>query len=168
MLALTRLDGAAPALADVDPAALVRSAVVLVEARAEREATTIVCDTAAAPLRACWDAEAVRGALLNLLDNALRHGGRGGLVEVRAEGDSERVRLSVSDQGPGITRSDRARLFGRFARGRHASAGTGLGLHLVDAVARSHGGHVDVMTEEARGSTFTLVLPLVPPRSPKA
>jgi signal transduction histidine kinase len=72
----------------------------------------------------------------------------------------------VTDDGPGITRQERRTLFGRFVRGRSEAKGTGLGLFLVEQVARAHGGRVDLETEEGRGSTFTLVLPLQPPTSP--
>ena len=75
------------------------------------------------------------------------------------------VRLSVADDGPGIGRSERRRIFGRFERGRTEAPGTGLGLYLVEEVARAHGGRVDLVTAEGRGSTFTIVLPARPPGS---
>jgi signal transduction histidine kinase len=73
------------------------------------------------------------------------------------------VRLAVADDGPGIGRADRDGLFKRFVRGATAAPGTGLGLHIVEQVARAHGGRVDLVAEEARGTTFTLVLPVIPP-----
>lgn len=167
VLAVTRLDEA-PSLSRVRPEDVVRSAVALVAPRAERRQVTLECQPVPPLPEALWDGEAVRRALLNLLDNALRHGHEGGRVWMRADADGEHVRLSVSDDGPGIGRRDRTRIFGRFQRGEADTAGTGLGLHLVDQVARAHGGHVDLETEEGRGSTFTLVLPLVPPRSSPA
>ena len=163
VLAVTRV-GEAPSLARVQPEEILRSAVALVAQRAQRRRITLECPPPTPLPEALWDADAVRRALLNLLDNALRHGHEGGRVQVRADKDGEHVRLSVSDDGPGIRRRDQARIFGRFERGDAETAGTGLGLHLVEQVARAHGGRVDLVTEEDRGSTFTLVLPLVPPR----
>jgi len=110
---------------------------------------------------ATWDAEAVREALSNLVDNALRHGGAHVVVRASAEGAS--VRFDVEDDGRGLDRSERSRVFGRFVRGSSEAAGTGLGLWLVDRVARAHGGSVDVRSERGRGCTFTLRLPLRPP-----
>ena len=93
----------------------------------------------------------------------MTHGREGGRVEVSAASDGDSVRLSVEDDGPGIGRTDRRRIFGRFERGRTEAPGTGLGLYLVEEVARAHGGRVDLVTAEGRGSTFTLVLPSWPP-----
>jgi two-component system phosphate regulon sensor histidine kinase PhoR len=167
VLAVTRFDET-PSFSRARPEDVVNSAVTLVAPRAERRRIALECRLATPMPEALWDADAVRRALLNLLDNALRHGRDGGCVQVRASVDGGVVRLSVSDDGPGIRRRDRTRIFDRFVRGDADTAGTGLGLHLVDLVARAHGGHVDLETEEGRGSTFTLVLPLVPPRRPAA
>jgi signal transduction histidine kinase len=164
VLTLTRVEQV-PRFGPVDPGELLRSAVTLMTPRAERRATRIECRVEP-PLPECrWDGEAVRRALLNLLDNAVTHGREGGLVEVAAAASGDNVTLSVADDGPGIGRSDRRRIFGRFERGRTEAPGTGLGLYLVEEVARAHGGRVDLVTAEGRGSTFTLVLPARPPGS---
>ena len=59
-------------------------------------------------------------------------------------------------------RQEDGRIFGRFERGTTDAPGTGLGLYLVEEVARAHGGRVDLVTAEGRGSTFALVLPARP------
>jgi len=164
VLTLTRVEQR-PRLGPVDPGELLRSAVTLVGPRAQRRTTRIECRVEPALPECLWDGEAVRRALLNLLDNAVTHGREGGRVEVSAASDGGSVRLSVEDDGPGIGRTDRRRIFGRFERGRTEAPGTGLGLYLVEEVARAHGGRVDLVTAEGRGSTFTLVLPPRPPGS---
>jgi signal transduction histidine kinase len=164
VLAGTRVDEV-PSFSLVKPAELVRSAMTLVDARAEQRAIHIDWEACSHALpEVWWDAEAVRRALLNLLDNAIKHGRRGGQIQVRAAAEDGLVKLSVADDGPGIGRRDRKRVFGRFQRGRTESAGTGLGLYVVEQVAHAHGGRVDLVTEENRGSVFTLVLPVAPPR----
>ncbi len=150
----------------LDPGALVRSAVALLSARAEQRNVTLAMDDSiheAELPEVSWDGKAVRRALLNLLDNAIKHGREDGHVEVHAAVEHDAVKLSVTDDGPGIRRRDRKRVFGRFERGGTETTGTGLGLYVVDRVARAHGGRVDLVTDENRGSTFTLVLPLEPP-----
>ncbi len=162
VLTLTRIEQA-PRLEAVDPAALVRSAAELVRPQAERRGGEIECRIADT-LPACrWDGDAVRRALLNLLDNSVRHGREHGHVLLSAEGDSSEARLAVSDDGDGIRRVDRRRIFGRFERGPSAAAGTGLGLYLAEEVARAHGGRLELISEEGHGATFTLVLPASPP-----
>jgi signal transduction histidine kinase len=161
VLTLTRVEQR-PRFADADPGALLRSAVAVVQPRAERRATRVECSVHA-PLPACrWDREAVRRAILNLLDNAVAHGREGGQVQATASAAGGVVSLAVTDDGPGIGRADRRRIFGRFERGATEAPGTGLGLYLVEEVARAHGGRVDLVTTEGRGSTFTLVLPATP------
>lgn len=161
VLSVARVDEA-PRFAEVKPADLVRSTVALLAPRAERRAVTLECAADDLP-PVTWDGDAVRQALVNLVENAIRHGREGGHVAVRAAADRSTVRLSVRDDGPGISRHERRSVFGRFVRGRTDVPGTGLGLYLVEQVARAHGGRVDLETEEGHGSTFTLVLPLVPP-----
>jgi signal transduction histidine kinase len=162
VLTLTRVEQS-PRFGPVDPGELLRSAVALVRARAERRATQVECLAEPALPQCRWDGEAVRRAVLNLLDNAVTHGRESGRVEAQAVASGDEVRLSVTDDGPGIGRTDKRRIFGRFERGRTEAPGTGLGLYLVEEVARAHGGRVDLVTAEGRGSTFTLVLPARPP-----
>jgi signal transduction histidine kinase len=162
VLTLTRVEQV-PRFGLVDPGELMRSAVALVTPRAERRSTRIECRVEPALPECRWDGEAVRRALLNLLDNAIAHGREGGRVEARVAASGAEVRMEVADDGPGIGRSERRRIFGRFERGRTEAPGTGLGLYLVEEVARAHGGRVDLATAEGRGSTFTLVLPARPP-----
>jgi two-component system phosphate regulon sensor histidine kinase PhoR len=162
VLAATRVDES-PRFGSVSPAELARSAVALIETRAERRRVQVKCSAEEELPLALWDGDAVRRALLNLLDNAVKHGREGGHVEVRTGRTGDQVHFVVTDDGPGIGPVHRRGLFHRFTRGASEAQGAGLGLYLVDQVARAHGGHVDLETEEARGSTFTLALPIVPP-----
>lgn len=105
----------------------------------------------------------VERAVLNLVDNALRHSGSEGvLVSVAREGTDAVVR--VRDQGCGIPPEHLPHLFERFYRvdaSRTAgTGGTGLGLAIVKAVAEAHGGSVEVQSTLGEGSTFTLRLPV--------
>ena len=161
VLTLTRVEQV-PRFGPVDPVELLRSAVALVVPRAQRRSTRIECRVEPDLPECRWDGEAVRRAVLNLLDNAVAHGREGGRVEASVSSDGDEVRLSVADDGPGIGHTDSRRVFGRFERGRTDAPGTGLGLYLVEEVARAHGGRVDLVTAEGRGSTFTLVLPARP------
>ena len=103
------------------------------------------------------DAAALRRALRNLVGNAVQHGG--GIVTVAVTRDSGVILIEVADEGPGIAATVRGRVFDRFfttspGRGRHS----GLGLAIVDAVARAHGGTV-TLRDSGRGAHFVLSLP---------
>ena len=162
VLAATRMDEA-PQFASVRPADLLESAARLMRPRAERRGVTLSVRCGEDLGEVLWDADAVRRALLNLIDNAIKHGRASGRVQAVAEADHQFVRLSVRDDGPGIARRDHRRIFGRFERGTTEAPGTGLGLYLVDQVARAHGGRVDLQGGEREGCTFALVLPRLPP-----
>ncbi len=117
------------------------------------------------------DGEALRRALRNLIENAVRHGrpeSGGAWVGVAARQASEQkeIEITVSDRGPGIRREDLPHLFEPFYRGRDASAngitGSGVGLSLVRHTVEALGGTVTVESgpeRGGRGSTFTLRLP---------
>ena len=105
--------------------------------------------------------------LSNLIDNALRHTPAQGTVHVRLDPAEGRALLQVADTGEGIPAGELPRVFERFYRVDKARArqtgGTGLGLAIVRHVAEAHGGTVRVDSELARGTTFTVSLPVAGP-----
>jgi signal transduction histidine kinase len=100
--------------------------------------------------------EHLRSAVVNLLENALRHGA-GKPVQVRVLRDRDRLRIEVQDQGTGISVANQSRLFQRFFTTNRDSGGTGLGLAIARAVAERSGGEVSFVTGPS-GTTFTLLL----------
>ena len=113
------------------------------------------------------DSEELRAAVSNVLDNAVKYSGDKVEVSVRLDTpDEKRVTLSVRDQGVGIPAQELKRIFKRFYRVSNRSAskvkGTGLGLFIVRAIARKHGGRVFAESAgEGRGTTVVLELPRV-------
>lgn len=162
VLTIARVDEV-PAFTKVKPDEIIASAIQLVASRAALRSIQINWN-AESRLGGDvhWDGPAVRRALLNLLDNAVKHGKAGGRIDVSAVLEGDQVRLSVADDGPGIRRRDRKRIFGRFERGTTDGPGTGLGLYAVEHVARAHGGRVELLTREDHGCTFIIVLPVNP------
>lgn len=108
------------------------------------------------------DREDVAHALDNLVDNALRYAPRGAEVRVEVHTRDGHAALVVADNGPGIAREDRPRVFDRFYRGAHgqeAGAGTGLGLAIVAELVRRWGGDVQLL--EGSGTRVEIVFPRV-------
>ncbi len=108
------------------------------------------------------DRDALRIALDALVENAVAHTGEGDAVELSTQALGESVAIRVADEGSGIPEEVFDRIFERFGRadsGRtRSNGGVGLGLAIVDAIAKAHGGRCSVASSP-RGSTFTLTLP---------
>lgn len=113
-----------------------------------------------APLPVRADKQQLARAVVNLLENADRHGG--GLVAVAAAPDGDDAVVHVDDAGAGVPEADRLRIFERFVRGgsRGSLPGTGLGLSLVAETVRAHGGGVHVEDAPDGGARFVVRLPL--------
>jgi signal transduction histidine kinase len=109
------------------------------------------------------DAQWLKQALINLLDNALRYTPSDGAVSIRLQAVGQEVAVSVEDTGHGIEPENIPHLFERFYRTDWArakdSAGTGLGLPIVKEIMEAHGGSISVTSEVNKGSVFTLRLP---------
>ncbi|GAO54092.1 MULTISPECIES: ATP-binding protein [unclassified Novosphingobium] len=156
-LEISRLEGGAiqDRRVPLDLAAVAEDLVELYEPLAEQSGVTLCADARSVTVPA--DREFLSRALANLIDNALKYGGSTITVATRAaEGWGE---IIVSDDGPGIPEQDRARVVERFVRLDNARTrtGGGLGLAMVAAVARLHGGELVLSGE--RGLVATLRLP---------
>lgn len=102
--------------------------------------------------------DALRGALLNLLNNAVEAGADA--ISLLAVQMDQRIEITIQDNGPGIDESVLTRLFEPFYTTK--IRGTGLGLAVVDSVAKAHDGRVTCQSDLGQGSRFTLSLPIVP------
>jgi len=100
------------------------------------------------------------GALLNLIENAIQATGREARLKIHLYARGTTLRLSVSDNGPGIDGATLARLGEPFFTTK--TTGTGLGLAVVKAVARAHQGELLLRSQVGLGTCATLILPLVP------
>jgi len=130
------------------------------EARLTAEEATLDITIEANPEQFTGDPLHIRGALLNLVDNSLKYGGRGTRIGIRMGVAGSAPVIAVSDDGPGIPEAYRNRVFDRFFRvpsgNVHNVKGYGLGLSYVKAVMNAHGGQVEVQNNAGEGCTFTL------------
>ena len=98
------------------------------------------------------------------MDNAIKYSRKDGTVSVTLQRAGGNAAIVVKDNGRGISETDLPYIFDRFYRVDKARArdtgGSGLGLHIARKIALLHGGRIDVQSEEGKGSTFTLYLPL--------
>lgn len=107
------------------------------------------------------DRELLRRILTNLMGNALKFTKPGGTVTLQLGREGEDLRVSVSDNGPGIDPKDHGRIFEKFGQvqGAHARLGTGLGLTFCRLAVEAHHGRIGVISDIGQGSTFWFVLP---------
>jgi signal transduction histidine kinase len=109
------------------------------------------------------DSLALQQALINLIDNAVKHSPPGSHVAVGLDGDVAEVRLWVEDGGPGIPPEEHVKIFERFYRRgselRRETQGIGIGLTIVKHIVEAHRGRVTVRSAPGQGSRFTMELP---------
>ena len=109
------------------------------------------------------DRALIKQATRILVDNAIKYTDPGGEIRISVSRDGEFARLSVSDNGIGISPSILPHVFDRFVRAdesrTRATGGAGLGLSIAQWIAMRHNGHVEVLSREGVGTRITLVLP---------
>jgi signal transduction histidine kinase len=138
----------------------------------------IVLDRAIAPgVIVTGDRDALKRAVANLLENAVRLAPAGSRIRLATGSEGDRAWVAVADEGPGIAPEDQPHVFDRFWRADKARAradgGTGLGLAIVRQIAESHGGQVRLQSKVGVGSSFVIWLPVTgdtpePPSRPPA
>lgn len=158
-ISLLDMRAALPAPASGSLAHAIDAAFDACAASATARGVSIVRDDVPA-LRVAIDADRLTLVLVNLIDNAVKHGKPGGGVFVGGHVDeSGFVRLTVDDDGPGIACVDRERVFAFGDRGDTEANGTGIGLALVRLMIERAGGRVDLETSPLGGARFILAVP---------
>jgi len=114
-----------------------------------------------APVMVSGNTNLLQQVLMNLILNACQFMSEGGevIVEVRCEAGS--ALIQVSDTGCGVSPANLRRVFDPFFTTRPIGKGTGLGLSICHTIVKQHGGEIELESEEGKGSTFSVRLPLL-------
>ncbi|HSU05964.1 MAG TPA: HAMP domain-containing sensor histidine kinase [Acetobacteraceae bacterium] len=146
-------------LADVDLAALVRQIVTVVTPLADRAGARLQL-TAPHGVSGRWDRVALEQIVENLIANAIKYGD-GSQITVALTSNGAVARLSVRDEGSGISAADQARIFGRFERAvmQHQHGGFGIGLWVSQQLIAAMHGTISVESRAGAGSEFIVTLP---------
>jgi signal transduction histidine kinase len=146
---------------EVELAEIATEVVELYQPIASEKGIALTADISGAPRLRC-DPFLLAQALGNLVDNAIKYAPAGGMIEVRiAPSSAGEIAIIVTDSGPGISEAEKAHVTERFYRGdaSRGTAGVGLGLSLVAAVARLHGGALE-FGDNNPGLAASIRLPL--------
>ena len=148
--------------ADIDLGALVRDSVAGLSLT--QDEVSVVADVHSELPSVRGDRDRLQQVLTNLLDNAVKFSPAGEEVRVSAFQQDSRVRIEVSDRGPGVPPDQQRLIFEKFGRGKTTSSpgtpGTGLGLYIARSIVEAHGGVLEVSSWPDAGATFTLSLPV--------
>ncbi len=110
------------------------------------------------------DSDKIRGALQNIIENAVKYAKQGGNIEVLIKKEGDKVILDVADQGIGIPDEQKSHIFERFFRATNAmkteTEGSGLGLFIVKKIIENHKGTIRFESTENIGTTFMIELPI--------
>ncbi|MBQ8961248.1 MAG: HAMP domain-containing histidine kinase [Ruminococcus sp.] len=144
---------------DIEP--LIRNIVSLFENETAAKGLTVEINCG--EISVCADRDRIAQAVMDLLSNAVKYTESGGHIAVRAESSGGIFRLTVSDDGIGISPEDLPHIFERFYRAdksrSRSTGGSGVGLAVAKAIIEAHGGTIFAESEPGKGSSFTFALP---------
>jgi signal transduction histidine kinase len=150
-------------LEGLDASALIRAVAEEFAQEVRDRGTTVEIQVEESLSRVRADREALRRAIRNLLDNAVKYSPDCTTIEIQASCTDDRVAIRVRDHGMGIASKEQEQIFKKFYRASGAKAagirGTGLGLAMVQHIVTAHQGQLQVESRPGTGSTFTILLP---------
>lgn len=152
-----------PALTSIED--IIDSVVQLYQEEAQRKQIDLRFELPVKSLpRVLMDAENIRLALQNLVENAIKYTRKGGRVTISASHDTKKIEVSVEDTGIGIPKIEQQGIFQKFFRASNVkkidTEGSGLGLYIARNIVEAHGGTIVFESEENKGTTFTFSIPI--------
>ena len=145
----------------VELATLLREACEALRIQAGTKQLDVSCDIPAPPIAVCADPDRICQVLGNLIGNAIKFTPRGGRIVLAARREGREVRVSVTDQGPGIPEADLPRVFEPYWQAEStARQGAGIGLKIAKGLVEAHGGRIWVESKMGEGTTFSFALPV--------
>ncbi|MDR0198057.1 MAG: HAMP domain-containing histidine kinase [Oscillospiraceae bacterium] len=153
-------------MTDTDLIAGLTDAVTVYTERAGKEGISLVFARAAdEPVFVSADGNRIRQVFINVIDNAVKYGKKGGTVVVDAVADEKNVVVSVKDDGCGISRADLPKVKMRFFKANHTRRGSGIGLAVANEIVLMHSGRLDIESEIGVGTTVKITLPILRKKS---
>ncbi|MDR0947110.1 MAG: HAMP domain-containing histidine kinase [Ruminococcus sp.] len=136
-------------------------AVLMYSERAKQEQKTLHYDEPDFLPFIIGDKNRLRQVFINVIDNAVKYTDPGGVITITAGmGDSEHIKITVSDTGVGISKADLPKIKTKFFKANHTRRGSGIGLAVADEIIALHGGSISLQSEQGKGTTVTILIPV--------
>ena len=131
---------------------------------AKQKNIALVFDTNVEECVMAIDPEAIDRIIMNLISNAIKFSPQGSSIYINVWKSIKQITISIRDEGMGIPKDEKNTIFNRFIQSsknkRHENSGSGIGLDLVKYLTKAHNGSIELISEENRGSEFTIKLPI--------
>ncbi len=147
--------------ANLDVIAEVADAVLIYEERARAEGITLTFEENEALAIVYGDKNRLRQVFINIIDNSIKYGKKGGHTDVTAEVGADSITIRFADDGVGIAEADLPRVKEKFYKANNTVRGSGIGLDVADEIIRIHGGSLDISSSLGKGTTVSITLPLI-------
>jgi len=150
---------------NVDLICMIENTATSIEKYAELKGIRIIFDTNVEECVCGVDPQAIDRIVMNLLSNALKFSPKDSEVLISVVVDNEKIKISVKDEGTGITEESQKSIFNRFIQAkqnkREEHSGSGIGLDLVNYLSKAHGGKVELFSKVGHGAQFVVTLPII-------
>lgn len=136
-------------------------AVLIYTEKARREGIDVIYDEPDMLPFVYGDKNRLRQVFINVIDNAIKYSDKGGIVSIQAlMSDAEHIEIDISDTGCGISPKDLPKVKTKFYKANHTRRGSGIGLAVADEIIEMHGGKLEIYSEQGKGTTVTIILPV--------
>lgn len=127
--------------------------------RSERDGIELITNIPNNPIKITGDSNRLKQAFVNIIDNSFKYNKKGGFVEVSLENVNNSVKITISDNGCGISKNDLPRVREKFYKANNSVRGSGIGLAVTDEIIKLHNGEMIIESKIGKGTTTTIVLP---------
>lgn len=146
---------------NMDILAELADALLMYSERAAHEGITVNYSEPDTVAMIYGDKNRIRQVFINIIDNAIKYSGSGGVINVEANVSANRIAISVSDSGCGISEADLPKVKQRFYKANNTVRGSGIGLAVADEIISMHEGSLDIESKLGVGTTVTITLPII-------
>ncbi|MCL2633405.1 MAG: HAMP domain-containing histidine kinase [Oscillospiraceae bacterium] len=147
-------------MTNIDIIAELTDAVMVYTERANREGISLNYEKPVASVYIMGDSNRIRQVFINIIDNAIKYGRKGGSVTIYTDTGEKFITITIEDNGCGISKSDLPKVKTKFFKANHTKRGSGIGLAVSNELVAMHMGRLDIESEFGEGTAIKITLPL--------